>query len=164
MSDEPMDKINEKDEVIGEMTRKEMRAHNLWHRISAIVVFNSKNQVLVMKRAENKDIYPGTFEFLAGGGVGKGETYELSAERELEEELGIKAPLEFMFKTSFSNEFQKGWYKVFKCQHDGPFTFEDDEVQEAFFVDVDKVEEFMQSHKMALDSITLWKKIKETLK
>ena len=66
-----------------------MRAENLRHRSVAIIVTSSDGRLLVHRRADHKDVFPGLWDLAAGGVVAPGETYELAAERELAEELGI---------------------------------------------------------------------------
>ena len=67
-----------------------MRKENLWHRASFIFVINTKNELLVQKRTMIKDYCPGFYDLASAGGVvGAGEDDDISAERELEEELGL---------------------------------------------------------------------------
>lgn len=42
--------------------------------------------------------FPGTYNWLVGGAVNVGESYEEAAARELAEELGVSASLQFVFK------------------------------------------------------------------
>ena len=41
------------------------------------------------RRTTTKDVYPGRYDMFCGGIVGAGESYDVCAARELEEELGI---------------------------------------------------------------------------
>ncbi len=62
--------------------------------------------VLLQKRSPDKDAFPNCFDTSCAGHVAKGETYETTANRELEEELGIKSGegLEFLFDQHVSWE------------------------------------------------------------
>lgn len=51
----------------------------------------SRIEVLLQKRAEEKDSYPGCYDISSAGHIPAGQDYLESALRELEEELGIKA-------------------------------------------------------------------------
>ncbi len=46
-------------------------------------------RLLVHRRADDKDVYPGWWDLAAGGVVGAGEAYGAAARRELAEELGV---------------------------------------------------------------------------
>lgn len=74
---------------IGVQPRAIMRQRGLIHRASYILVFNSSGQLFIQKRTMSKDIYPGYWDVAAGGVVLAAESYETSAGRELEEELGV---------------------------------------------------------------------------
>ncbi len=63
------------------VSRREMRARGLVHRASYILVFNSKGELFVQKRTQDKDIYPGYLDVAAGGVVLAGESYEEAARR-----------------------------------------------------------------------------------
>lgn len=59
-----------------------------------------KIELLLQKRSENKDSYPGCLDISAAGHLGAGDEYLPCAIRELEEELGIRADakdLQFLF-------------------------------------------------------------------
>ncbi len=58
-----------------------------------IVRPNSKNgyDLLLQKRSQNKDAYPGCYDISSAGHLPSGQDYLSSALREMEEELGIKA-------------------------------------------------------------------------
>ena len=84
-----VDIVDENNDVIAQSTRAQMRAQCLRHRATYIVVHNGMGQILVQKRTENKDFYPGWLDATAGGVVQSGENMLESARREAEEELGI---------------------------------------------------------------------------
>lgn len=58
-----------------------------------IVKKNEKGSydLLLQKRSENKDAFPGCYDISSAGHLPAGQDYLTSALRELEEELGIKA-------------------------------------------------------------------------
>jgi isopentenyldiphosphate isomerase len=112
-----------------------MRAENLLHRSVAVVVTSSDGRLLVHRRAEHKDVFPGWWDLAAGGVVGVGESYEQAAHRELAEELGIAgADLAFVTIARHDDEHARELCHVFRVVHDGPFTFDDGEITETRFV------------------------------
>ena len=83
-----------------------MRANNLIHRCTDIVVINDKNEILVQTRSLKKEYCPGYLEAVIGGVVGDGEDPNLCAEREVKEEIGIdiskiKEKLKFLLSILF---------------------------------------------------------------
>lgn len=91
MSKELLDIVDDDDNVIGQATRDECHKNNLTHRTVMFFVFDQSNKVLVTKRTENKDFFPGYWSIAIGGHVSAGQTYEIAAKREIEEETGIAA-------------------------------------------------------------------------
>lgn len=95
--DEPMDEIvtlyDADGEPAGTAPRSRMRAENLRHGATACVVFRPDGRVFVHQRTESKDVYPGRWDFAAGGVMTAGETPDDAAARETAEELGVHTPL-----------------------------------------------------------------------
>lgn len=132
---ERVDLIDDADRVVGVATRAEMRAGRLLHRAVAVAVLSSEGQLLVHRRADHKDLWPGRWDIAAGGVVAAGEGYAASARRELAEELGVDladGSVELV-------EIGEGTYRdadvALRCRcyvvaHDGPFRFSDGEVTE----------------------------------
>ena len=109
------------------------------HRVTYIFVFHTDGRLFVQKRTTTKDLYPGYYDLAAGGVVCVGESYEESAQREAEEELGITKPLDAHFKFYFEQDNNRCWGKVFSCVHDGPFVLQAEEVESGEFVALDRV-------------------------
>lgn len=76
--------VNESDEVVGTMSRKEAHSNGTPHRIAVVYLENEKNEILVQVRIS------GTLDHSSAGHVDPGETYLQTALRELSEELGVK--------------------------------------------------------------------------
>ena len=93
MSEEIFDIVNERDEVIGQLPRSQVHAEKHLHRAVHIFVLNTQGELLLQKRSATKDEYPHCYTSSASGHVSSGETYDETAPRELEEELGITGEL-----------------------------------------------------------------------
>ena len=137
---EIFDIIDEHDNVIGQASREEAHKKGMLHRIVDIFVFNSQGELLLQKRSEKKDTNPGLWTFSAGDHVESGETYLEAANKELEEELGIKIGLQEVgtFISKDPNHFNQ-MIKMFTGVHDGPFNFNKEEVEEIEFVKIGKL-------------------------
>ena len=88
---ELVDQLDADGAVVGLVTRRDMRAHNLRHRSVAVVVLNSRGELLAHRRADWKDVWPSRWDLSFGGVVGAGEPWEEAAARELSEEAGVRS-------------------------------------------------------------------------
>ena len=126
---------------VAEQPRHRVRSENLRHRATYIFVFDRRGRVLVQRRTAVKDIYPGYFDLAAGGVVAAGESYEECAEREAEEELGIRGTvLEPKLDLYYEDARNRCFGRAFTCVHDGPFTLQPEEVESVAFRTVDEIE------------------------
>lgn len=132
--------VDGKNRETGIAPRHEMRAQRLLHRSTFIFVFDTRSRLLVQRRTDTKDMYPGYFDLAAGGVVTEGESYDESAKREAAEELGIvDAPLTPCFVFYYEDPKNRTFGKVYTCTHEGPFTLQPEEVVSAEFRDLTDV-------------------------
>jgi 8-oxo-dGTP pyrophosphatase MutT (NUDIX family) len=126
--------------VVGEVTRARMRAENLWHGCVLTVVFSLDGErIYVHRRTDTKDIYPGLYDYAAGGVIDAGETPDEAAVRELREELGVEAPLTPLFRTTYVDELTRYHAWVYETRSDGPFTHQPEEVAWGGWMDADEL-------------------------
>jgi isopentenyldiphosphate isomerase len=139
-ADEIVTIVDEYNRVVGAVPRREMRAQNLPHRSTYILVFNPQGELYVQKRTMSKDVFPGYYDPVAGGVVLAGESYEQGAVRELEEEMGIRnVPLTWLFDFYFANEHTRVWGGAFSCVYDGTVVLQEEEVESGAFMTIDEV-------------------------
>ncbi|MGB5705726.1 MAG: NUDIX domain-containing protein [Arenicellales bacterium] len=140
MSEEIVTIIDLADSVVDARPRREVKKQGFTYRVTYILVFNSSGQILVQKRTDTKDWCPGRFDLAAGGIIQFNESYELSARRELMEELGIEPPLNSHFNLFYDDLVapikNRNWGRVFSCIHEGPFELQADEVASVEFMSV----------------------------
>jgi isopentenyldiphosphate isomerase len=122
--------VDEENREVGAVTRREMREGNLFHRATYVFVFDSEGKLYVQHRTLIKDVYPGYWDLAAGGVVLAGESYALSAARELEEELGIAGvPLHHWFEFYFEDLGSRVFGAAYSCTYEGPLRLQPEEVQ-----------------------------------
>lgn len=115
--------------VVGSAPRSVMRARNLRHAASSVVVRDSRGRVYVHRRTRTKDVYPGLLDFAAGGVVLAGETPEACAAREVEEELGISGvPLEPAGTADYADRHTRYRAHRYTVVWDGPVRWQPEEV------------------------------------
>lgn len=131
--------VDRTNQEIGTSTRAEMRAGNLIHRASFILVFNERGQLFVQQRTMTKDVYPGLWEIAAGGVVAAGESVSQSAARELREELGVGAELRFLLEMYFEDQANRVFCHIFRANHNGPFRLQPEEVVRGEFMELAEI-------------------------
>lgn len=92
-------------------------------------------KILVQRRTQSKDFYPGLLDATAGGVVQQGENMLDSARREAEEELGI-AGVPFAEHGVFYYEEPvcRVWGGLFSCVTHGPFALQECEVAQVIWL------------------------------
>ena len=140
-ADELVDVVDEHDQVVRVVARREMRAQRLRHRTVFIAVTNSSGDVLVHRRADHKDVWPGRWDLAAGGVLAAGELYDEGAVRELAEELGIAdVPLQRLGQGVYEDAEVAEISTVYRALWDGPVRFADGEVAEARWMSLEEVQ------------------------
>jgi len=122
--DELFDLVDLDDRVIGEVRRGE--AHHdptLTHRSVQILIFDAAGRVLLQRRSQRKDLFPGYYCASASGHVMQGEEYAEAAMREIEEELGITLLLAYVGKQVVRSEYETEITALFLGRSAGPFAF-----------------------------------------
>ncbi len=146
--------VDEHNYVIGSAPRRDVRAKRLPHRSTYVLVFNTKGELYVQKRSLTKDIFPGYYDPFAGGLVAAGESYEVCAYRELEEEMGIRdVPLTRHFDFYFEDERARVWGAVFSCVYDGVIVLQEEEVESGEFLPIDVILQRAQTERYTPDGM-----------
>jgi 8-oxo-dGTP pyrophosphatase MutT (NUDIX family) len=154
-ADDLVDVVDEHDRVIATTTRARMRAEGLRHRAVYVVVRTSDDHVVVHRRADWKDVYPGAWDLCFGGVLDAGEGWDEAAARELAEEAGITATLTPIGGGSFDDGGAPVVGRVYEATHDGPYPCPDGEVVEVRTVPRHELEAFLAERPHCPDSAQL---------
>lgn len=140
---EKFDLVDEQDNVVGVTDKLTAHSQKQLHRVVAVYVFNDKGELYVQVHKTSGGLY----DHSAGGHVSQGESYEIAASREAEEELGIKQPLKMM-STFYSDEgIYQHMFGLFECVADSSWKFvANDEVEEIIPMDVSEIRDLMKSN------------------
>lgn len=131
VQDEIFDVVNERDEVIGQLPRKEVHRQGLKHRAVHVLIFNDRGELFLQKRSLKKDNHPGVWDSSASGHVDTGENYDACALREVQEELGVRlacAPARIL-RIAACEETGQEFVWVYRCEHGGPFQLHPEEIE-----------------------------------
>ncbi len=142
--------------VVGLVSRTKMRAENLCHRAVFVVVLSSDGCLLVHRRAESKDLWPGLWDIAVGGVVVGDESYEVAAMRELDEEIGIRGvELEYLGDGEYSDHSVHLIGRCFRVRSNGPFIYRDGEVEETRLVTPRQFAQMTNEYQFVPDSVAL---------
>jgi isopentenyldiphosphate isomerase len=157
--DEIITIVDADNNVVGSARRRVMRAKGLPHRASYILVFNSKGELFIQKRTMSKDIYPGYYDVATGGVVLADESYDLSAERELAEELGARnTPLTSHFDFKHEDDNNIVWGRLYTCIYDGEIILQEEEVESGEFMSINQVLELSKNKPFTPDGLYVFKR------
>jgi isopentenyldiphosphate isomerase len=121
-------------------TAKEVREEKLKVRYAQVLLFNARGELLVQQRSRLAKARPNLLDPSAAGHVEPGQTFLDCALMEMEEEIGVKTPLEF----GFSYRGAWGFAEVFKGIWDGDVTIQPDEVERAVWLRLDVLDVIMR--------------------
>lgn len=146
----------------GTATRSRMRAENLRHGATGILVTNSAGQVYVHRRTDVKDVYPGYHDFTAGGVLAAGEQPDECAERELAEELGITGvPLTFVGEAEHRDDQVDLHAWLYRVVWDGPVVHQASEVAWGGWMTMDELQALVVDPATPVmpDSVAIWRRL-----
>lgn len=153
---EYVDVVDEHDVVVGRVTRGEMRRNVLRHRAVFAAVVSPDGKLLIHRRSEDKDIWPGWWDIAVGGVVCAGETYDAAMSRELAEEVGIDGAVpERLGRGSYADSEVSLVGQCYLVTHDGSVEARDGEVAELCWVGAAELRERLARDRFLPDSCAL---------
>ena len=141
MTEELFDVVDEHDQVIDVGPRSEVHRLQLRHRATHIFLFRSDGRMLIHLRSATKEEFPSVWTSSASGHVSSGETYANSAARELQEELGITAPLRFVTKVPACAQTSFEFTELYRVDCDSDVTIDPEEIQEVQWHTIDEIQD-----------------------
>ena len=162
---ELFDVIDSKGNPTGQIvSREKAHAEGIPHRTAHIWIIREKEgrvQILLQKRSQNKDSFPGKFDTSSAGHIQAGDEPLESALRELKEELGFSATSEQLhfagtFPISFAKEFHGKMFRdeeiAFVYIYDHPvesdrLTLQKEEVEEVQWFDLEETYQQCRQHR-----------------
>ncbi len=137
--EEFLDIVDENDNVVGKAPRKECHEKGLLHRVVDILILNSKGELLLQKRSEKMDTFPGYWTCSAGGHVNSGESYRDAVKRELNEELGIQIEVEEAGQLISNRPEHNQLIRLYSAVYEGPFNYNPEEIEALEFVSIGRI-------------------------
>jgi isopentenyl-diphosphate delta-isomerase type 1 len=157
--------VDESDNVLGSMTRVEAHSGSgKIHRAAVAIIFDPENKhVLLQQRTLKKDMCPGFWGDSVGGHVTFGQSYDEAIMRETEEELGLKhLKLNFHSKHLFELSGEREFYAIYTghISLNTEIHFDRDEIQQVRWIELEKMEPFLQREPCTPGLIQSWSKVK----
>ncbi len=153
--------VDDRDVATGNMEKMEAHRLGLLHRAFSIFIFNSKNEMLLQKRAKNKYHNGDLWTNSCCSHPNPGEETLDAANRRLKEEMGFNTELrkifDFTYKVSFENGLTEHEFDhVFIGEYDGPIQPNYNEVSDYCYMSLEEIRNSIDLHP---DKFTAWFKI-----
>lgn len=138
--------VDQDDVEIGTMEKMEAHRKGVLHRAFSVLIFNSKGEMLLQKRARTKYHSGGLWTNACCSHPQSGEKTEQAANRKLMQEMGIDLNPSFAYKFIYhaplnNNLIEHELDHVFVGHFDGEPRINHEEVEEWKFADLDSVKE-----------------------
>ncbi|CAL9395941.1 NUDIX hydrolase [Streptomyces sp. enrichment culture] len=161
-ADEILDVVDENDQVIGRLPRREVYAGGLRHRCVFIQARDAHDRVFVHRRTSDKLVYPSLYDMFVGGVVGAGESYDDAALREAEEELGVTGlpKPRFLFKFLYDDGRGHSWWSaVYEVRCDLPVHPQPEEVAWHTFLTDDELRARLPEWEWVPDGLAAYERL-----
>jgi isopentenyl-diphosphate Delta-isomerase len=133
--------VDDQDNPIGSMEKLEAHQKGVLHRAFSILLFNSKGELLLQKRAKTKYHSAGLWSNTCCSHPLPGESMADATRRKLKQEMGIDLQPEFAYKFIYKanldgNLIEHEYDHVFIGSFDGTPVFNIDEVEDWKFIEM----------------------------
>ena len=160
-ADEIVDVVDEDDRVVATATRREVRRRQLLHRSTYVLLRNASGEILVHRRTDTKDVFPGAHDVFSGGVCAAGESYGDCARREVGEEFGVVgAALRFLFRHRYRGPGGQAWGAVYEGRWDGPVRGQESEVAWHAWVAPDQLDRMLEERAFCPDSREIFERLR----
>lgn len=154
--------VDESDNELGYVNKSKCHdGDGLLHRAFSLFIFTSSGKLLLQQRSADKRLWPLFWSNSCCGHPIRGETMAQATDRRLDEELGIAADLEFVYKFSYQARFgnhgsENELCSVFLGSSDEAFLANPQEIADARYVTAEQLD---QELKDSPEMFTPWFKM-----
>ena len=98
--------VDAADRDVGQLSKAKCHeGKGILHRAFSLLIFNSAGELLIQQRAPSKRLWPLYWSNSCCSHPRSGESMEAATQRRLHQELGIRCPLQFLFKFQYQAQF-----------------------------------------------------------
>ncbi len=153
--------VDEQDRERGTMEKMEAHVKGELHRAISVLVFNSKGEMLIQKRADCKYHSAGLWTNACCSHPRPGEKIEDAAQRRLEEEMGISLFPEKAYSFIYRAELDSGLIEyeldhVLTVLYDGEPVLNTEEAQDWRYISIPELKSLIGTNP---DDFTIWFKL-----
>lgn len=158
--------VDDKDRQIGHKRKAECHdGDGILHRAFSLFIFNDNNELLLQQRGTDKRLWPGYWANSCCSHPRHGETMAQATQRRLQQELGFKCPLEYVYKFQYharygdlGSEREFCWVYIGKV-YENAVRPNPSEIEATRFVTPEDLDHEIESHS---DQFTPWLKLEWT--
>jgi isopentenyl-diphosphate Delta-isomerase len=100
--------VDEADQGVGYLSRAQCHeGRGVLHRAFSLLIFNGSGELLLQQRSASKRLWPLYWSNSCCSHPRRTETMESAIQRRLHEELGLRCPLQFLFKFQYQAQFDE---------------------------------------------------------
>jgi len=100
--------VDEADRSVGLLSKALCHeGRGILHRAFSLLIFNERGELLIQQRSPSKRLWPMYWSNSCCSHPRGDESLEFATERRLYEELGIRCPLQFLFKFQYQAQFDE---------------------------------------------------------
>jgi isopentenyl-diphosphate delta-isomerase len=98
--------VDEADHEVGHLDKAQChQGQGVLHRAFSLLIFNDAGELLLQQRSASKRLWPLYWSNSCCSHPRRAETMEAAIHRRLYEELGLRCPLQFLFKFQYQAQF-----------------------------------------------------------
>jgi isopentenyldiphosphate isomerase len=144
-----IDAVDRTDTPVGRITRALVFREHVNFRVSHVLIFNSKGELLLQQLAFTRNRNPGAWGSSVASYLFSAEGYLDAARRRVHEELGISGfSLVTLGKTQMLDDGCLKFITVFQSLHEGPFHFDRSLINQVKFMKLKDIEGAMRDGSM----------------
>ena len=99
--------VDEADREVGHLSKSKCHdGQGVLHRAFSLLIFNGEGELLLQQRAASKRLWPLYWSNSCCSHPRRAESMETAIHRRLYEELGLRCPLQFLFKFQYQAQFE----------------------------------------------------------
>lgn len=156
-SEEILDLVDDRDQVIGTKSRSEIYKQDLKnYRVVNAFIVNSLGKIWIPRRSASKRLFPLGLDMSMGGHVESGENYDQAFERELKEELNIdsrETPHSLLGHLNPKDDGVSSFMNVYEIKSDKVPDYNQEDFIEYFWLTPEEVLQKLASEEKSKDDL-----------